>query len=169
MQVLDLMSSYLSHLPTVNDLEVIGLGMNRQELERNQQLSSWLVQDLNQHPQLPFAEHFFDAVICTSSIEYLVEPLAVVDEVARVLKPGAVFMLTFSDRWFPAKQIELWSEMHPFERQGLVLDYLVRSGRFEDLHTETIRGLPRPANDVHSRLRAQSDPVFAVWGKANNH
>ncbi len=164
MKVLDLMSSHLSHLPAVEPLEVVGLGMNQQELAQNPRLSTRTIHDLNKQTRLPYADHSFDAVICTSSIEYLVDPLAVVAEVARVLKPGAIFMVTFSDRWFPGKEINLWPELHPFERQGLVLDFFVRSERFDDLHTESIRGLPRPPDDIHRNQRRVADPVFAVWG-----
>ncbi len=164
MQVLDLMSSMLSHLPAVDGLQVTGLGMNMQELEANQRLDDRLVHDLNANPALPLADEQFDVVVCTSSIEYLVDPLAVIDDVARVLKRGGVFIATFSDRWFPGKEISLWSEMHPFERFGLVLDLFARSGRFRDLHTESIRGLPRPPHDRYIDVSPHSDPVFAVWG-----
>ena len=164
MKVLDLMSSHLSHLPAVEPLEVVGLGMNRQELDHNPRLNQRLIHDLNKRPQLPFADNSFDLAICTSSIEYLVDPLAVIDELARVLRPGSRLMVTFSDRWFSGKEITLWPELHPFERQGLVLDFFIRGGQFTDLHSESIRGLPRPVDDIHSKLRPVSDPVFAVWG-----
>ncbi len=163
-KVLDLMSSHLSHLPAVEPLEVVGLGMNQQELEHNPRLNQRVVHDLNKQPRMPFSDDSFDVAICTSSIEYLVDPLTVFDELARVLKPGARLMVSFSDRWFTGKEITLWSELHPFERQGLVLDYFTRSGKFEDLHSESIRGLPRPADDIYSNLRQVADPVFAVWG-----
>ncbi len=166
-KVLDLMSSHLSHLPAVEPLEVVGLGMNQQELEHNPRLTQRVIHDLNKKPELPFADASFDVAICTSSIEYLIDPLAVFDELARILKPGSILMVTFSDRWFAGKEIILWSELHPFERQGLVLDYFIRSGKFEDLHTESVRGLPRPVGDIHSNLRQLADPVFAVWGTAS--
>lgn len=165
MTVLDLMSSWVSHLPdSLGDLHVTGLGMNQAELEANPRLNARVVQDLNHDPQLPFADASFDAVICTVSVEYLTQPLAVMRELARVTRAGGVVVMTFSDRWFPSKVIDLWSEMHPFERQGLVLDYFLKTGAFTALHTESIRGLPRPLDDPHRRETAVSDPVFAVWG-----
>jgi SAM-dependent methyltransferase len=103
-------------------------------------------------------------VICTASIEYLVRPIQVITEVARVTKPGGVFISTFSDRWFPGKEILPWPDMHPFERLGLVLDYYLKTDAFENLHTESIRGLPRPPDDIHIKETVISDPVFAVWG-----
>ncbi|MBU1191214.1 MAG: methyltransferase domain-containing protein [Gammaproteobacteria bacterium] len=166
MRVLDLMSSWQSHLPEpLTDLQVTGLGMNAQELAENPRLSESIVHDLNVQPQLPFAAGSFDAVICTVSVEYLVQPIEVFRDIARILKPGAPFILTFSDRWFPTKAIELWSDLHAFERLGLVLDYFRRAGGFVDLGTESLRGLPRPEDDPYADKLAHSDPVFAVWGR----
>ena len=91
--------------------------------------------------------------------------IEVFKEIARVLKPGAPFALTFSDRWFPPKAIELWSELHPFERLGLVLQYFQHAGAYGDLGTESVQGLPRPEDDKYAGQILQSDPVFAVWGR----
>ena len=164
-QVLDLMSSWVSHLPTPLDgAQVTGLGLNADELERNPQLTQRRVHDINATPALPFADNSFDTVICTASVEYLVQPIAVFEQVRRVLKPGGQFVLTFSDRWFPTKAITLWTELHPFERLGLVLAYFREAGGFTQLGTESIRFYPRPVDDPHAHERAFSDPLFAVWG-----
>jgi SAM-dependent methyltransferase len=166
MAVLDLMSSWVSHLPEdAADLRVTGLGLNRDEMERNPRLADRIVHDLNTEPRLPFADGTFDAAVCTVSVEYLIRPVEVFAEVARVLKPGAPFTVTFSDRWFPTKVIDLWTELHAFERLGLVLDYFRKAGGFTDLATETLRGLPRPEDDKYSDQLAQSDPVFAIRGR----
>jgi SAM-dependent methyltransferase len=165
-RVLDLMSSWNSHLPeTPSDLEVIGLGMNQQELVENPRLSEHLTHDLNSQAALPFADGHFDAAICTMSVEYLTRPIEVFGEVARVLRPGAPFVLTFSERWFPPKVIRLWTELHPFERMGLVLEVFRRSGGFEAMGTDSIRGLSRPADDKYAALIPHSDPVYAVWAR----
>ncbi|UCE89537.1 MAG: methyltransferase domain-containing protein [Pseudomonadota bacterium] len=167
MQVLDLMSSCNSHLPRQGtNQHVTGLGMNNEELRNNPALAERLVHDLNQNPELPLDDGAFDAVVCTVSVEYLIHPIEVFREVARVLKPGALFVVTFSDRWFPPKVIRLWTELHPFERLGLVIEYFRRAGRFANIHTESIRGYTRPADDKYARLTPHSDPVFAVWGHA---
>jgi SAM-dependent methyltransferase len=166
MRVLDLMSGWVSHLPPgVKELDVTGLGLNRDELEENRALRERAVHDLNTDPRLPFGDAAFDAVICTASVEYLIQPLEVFGEVRRVLKPGAPFITTFSDRWFPTKVIDLWIELHPFERMGLVLECFRRAGGFEGLATESVRGLPRPADDKYAAELPKSDPVFAVWGR----
>ena len=166
MKVLDLMSSWMSHLPdSPNDLRVVGLGMNEAELGANPRLCERVVHDLNQSPVLPFQDGAFDLVVCTASIEYLVRPVEVLQEVGRVLKPGAVFVNTFSNRWFPPKAIRLWAHLHPFERLGLVLNAYRRAAVFEALNTETLQGLPRPRADKYAGRLATSDPVFAVWGR----
>jgi SAM-dependent methyltransferase len=165
MRILDLMSSWASHLDGVpGSVEVTGLGMNEAELAANPRLADSLLQDLNQQPCLPFADASFDVVICSVSVEYLVRPLEVFAEVGRVLKPGGRFIITFSDRWFPPKVIQLWTELHPFERMALVLEYFRHSGQFSDLATESWRGWPRPADDKYSAQRSLADPVFSVRG-----
>ena len=164
-RVLDLMASWESHLP--DDLvldELVGLGMNAEELAANPRFARHLVHDLNLKPTLPFADGEFDAVVCSLSVEYLVKPFEVFAEVARVLRPGGRFVVTFSNRWFPPKAIRIWEGMHEFERPGLVLEYFIRDGLFADLETWSIRGLPRPAEDKYANRYADSDPVHAVWG-----
>ena len=164
-RILDLMSSWKSHLPArLDTAEVVGLGMNAEELAANPRLSERRVHDLNREPRLPFAAARFDAVVCTVSVEYLTQPFAVFAEVHRVLRPGGRFVLTFSNRWFPPKVIRAWQTCHEFERPGLVLEYFLRHGGFRDLETFSLRGLPRPADDKYADRLTQSDPVYAVWG-----
>lgn len=164
-EILDLMSSWVSHLPDAfSAARVTGLGMNRQELERNPVLAEHLVHDLNELPRMPFADQQFDGAICTASIEYLVQPAAVLNELARVLKPGAPLVITFSNRWFPPKAIRAWGNAHEFERMGLVLEYFFENAQFDDLHSYSLRGLPRPQDDRYADRLPHSDPVYAVWG-----
>jgi SAM-dependent methyltransferase len=164
-QVLDLMSSWTSHLPDNFDIkDASGLGMNQAELDRNVKLTDRVVQDLNQNTALPYKSNAFDAVICTASVEYLIRPFEVFREVHRVLKPGGVFITTFSNRWFPPKAIRIWKELHDFEKMSLVLEYFLESGLFENLETHSTRGLPRPDNDKYADKLKFSDPVYAVWG-----
>lgn len=64
--MLDLMSSWVSHLPAdVKYEKVIGHGMNAAELAKNKQLDSFWVRDLNAEPDgwaMPDAS--VDAVVC---------------------------------------------------------------------------------------------------------
>ncbi len=163
-RILDLMSSLHSHLPGDYAAEVFGLGMNRAEMEANPALAGAVVQDLNIESSLPWPDASFDGAICSLSVEYLIKPFAVFSELARVLRPAAPLVVTFSDRWFPPKVTRVWQFAHPFERPGLVLEYFLREGRFRDLHSYSLRGLPRPPGDPYSKQRDSSDPVFAVWG-----
>ena len=148
MRVLDLMSSWQSHLPDGLALDrCVGLGLNDKELKRNPQLSEICVQDLNASPVLPYDNDAFDAVVNTVSVEYLVNPQAVFQEVARVLRPQGYFLVAFSNRWFAPKAVKVWKEIHEFERMGMVLELFLRTGGFTNLQTYSMRGLPRPHND----------------------
>lgn len=165
-KVLDLMSSWQSHLPDgIIPKHMAGLGLNEIELERNAALNGHIVQDLNTDTRLPFADQSFDVVLCNVSVEYLTSPLEIFDEVARVLQPGGHFVISFSNRWFEPKVIRLWTEMNEFERMGLVLEYFRHQDRFDNLGTYAIRGLSRPEHDKYYGQLAYSDPVYAVWGK----
>ena len=161
--VLDLMASHDSHLQLCSPRSLHVLGMNEEELSANQAADVRLVQDLNRQPLLPLADASLDAVVCTASVEYLTQPQAVLAEVMRVLRPGGVFALTFSNRWFPTKAIQAWGELHEFERVGMITQWLQQAG-FDSLHTFSSRGWPRPENDLHYGETSTSDPVYAVWG-----
>jgi len=161
--VLDLMASHDSHLQTCSLHSLHLLGMNAEELNANQAATVRLVQDLNALQTLPFADASLDAVVCTASVEYLTQPQAVFAEVMRVLRPGGVFVSTFSNRWFPTKAVQVWGELHEFERVGMVTQWLQQAG-FAGLHTFSSRGWPRPENDLHYGETAVSDPLYAVWG-----
>jgi len=166
MAVLDLMSSWQSHLPEDMELKTVaGLGLNEEELRQNHRLTAYTLHDLNRDPGLPFPDSQFDAVVCNLSVEYLIRPFEVFAEAARVLKPGGLFIQTFSHRWFPPKVVRIWPELHEFERVGLVLEYFLRSRAFGNLQTFSSRGWPRPAGDRYFPQIRLADPVYAVWGE----
>ncbi len=165
-RILDLMSSWTSHLPHGDrPARVTGLGLNAAELSKNDHLDDYVVHDLNLDPHLPFDANSYDLVLCSLSVEYLISPFDVFTDLARVLRPGGYLVVTFSNRWFETKAIRLWTQLHEFERMGLVLEYFRRGGQFDDLHTYSVRGLPRPADDRYSGQIPFSDPVYAVWGR----
>lgn len=164
--VLDLMASHDSHLPEgVQPRRLIGLGMNAEELAHNPRLTERVVHDLNTTPHLPFAAATFDLVLCALSIEYLIRPEAVLSEVRRVLAPGGVCLVSFSERWFPPKAVLPWPQLSPFSRVAWVLRHFIRAG-LRELHTESLRGLPRPSDDKYVRQTRYADPLYAVWGRA---
>ncbi|MGD2064597.1 MAG: class I SAM-dependent methyltransferase [Nitrospirota bacterium] len=166
-RILDLMASWDSHVPVavLRPAAVTGLGLSRDELDANPILAERVVHDLNDQPALPFADGSFDAVVCTVSVEYLTHPIEVFAQVARVLRPGGIFVVVFSNRWFPPKVVRIWEDLHEFERPGLVLAYFRHGSRFRELETFSLRGLPRPSDDPHTGQSPLSDPVHAVWGR----
>jgi len=162
-KVLDLMASFDSHLKTIPFSELHLLGMNKEELDANKLATHQaVVQNLNENSSLSFEDDSLDAIICTVSIEYLTNPVAVLSEAMRVLCPGGMIIITFSNRWFPTKAVKVWSDLHEFERVGMVTQWLERAGG-KDIHTYSLRGLPRPENDAHAGETPYSDPIYAVW------
>ena len=151
-ELLDIMSSWVSHLPPeVAYRRVIGLGMNEVELRRNEKLDSYIVQNLNTNSELPFGEAEFDGVGICVSIDYLTRPVEVLREVGRVLKVEAPLIVTFSNRCFPTKAVEIWHRLDDRGHMRLVESYLEEAGNFRD-----IRSLDR------SPRRLVGDPLYAV-------
>ena len=154
--LLDLMSSWVSHLPPeIGYTEVIGHGMNATELAANPRLSRWFVQDLNRDTNLPLDAASIDAAMICVSIQYLHQPVAVLREVARVLRPGRPLVISFSNRCFWTKAVAIWRELDDEGHAHLVERYLGHAGF---MPTETHR-LSEWVEDV-------SDPMTAVVGRA---
>jgi len=127
--LLDLMSSWVSHLPDdVAYGEVIGHGMNAEELAANPRLTRAFVQDLNRDPVLPLADASLDAAMICVGVQYLQDPVGVLAEVARVLKPGAPLAVSFSNRCFPTKAVAIWRALDGHGHARLVSLYLDRAG-----------------------------------------
>jgi ubiquinone/menaquinone biosynthesis C-methylase UbiE len=126
--VLDLMSSWVSHLPDINLGRVVGHGMNREELEQNSRLDDYALRDLNDDQSLPFEDGAFDAVLCAVSVQYLQYPGPVFSEVRRVLRPAGVCIVSFSNRMFPTKAIRAWRVRSMDERALLVSRYVEEAG-----------------------------------------
>jgi len=163
--LLDLMASWNSHLPGqgTDSWHVVGLGLNRAELTANPALSNYVIHDLNRDFSLPFEDETFDVVVNTVSVEYLVRPFKVFAEVARVLKPGGLVVVIFSNRMFPEKAIRLWREANEQERIWFVQDLVDSSGQFESTELYVSKGLPRPAEDRFADTGIPSDPIWAVY------
>jgi SAM-dependent methyltransferase len=149
--VLDLMSSWVSHFPTT-PTNLVALGMNARELAANPQAASIVIHDLNRDPVLPFDDASFDAVVCCVSVDYLIRPVEVFQEVARVLRPGGAFVVTFSNRCFPTKAIRAWLLTDDAGRVVIVRSYFDRAG-----------GYAPPTVELRTPLDSRGDPLWAVW------
>ena len=150
--ILDLMSSYASHLPAEAVYgRVVGLGMNMRELEENEQLSERHVHNLNTHPVMPFAERTFDACILAVSVQYLTRPVEVFSDVVRVLKPDAILAISFSNRMFATKAVALWRSISDADHARLLQIYLRASGGYQNLTFEDLSPAP-----------GKSDPIYLV-------
>lgn len=152
--ILDLMSAWRSHLPDeVRYERVVGLGMNADEMHDNPQLNKIVTHDLNLDPTLPFDNASFAAALCCVSIQYMTRPIEVFKEVARTLKPGAPFIVTFSNRCFPTKAINLWVSTDDRAHAQIVALYFAASGEFEQVTFQD------------RSPGSQFDPLYAVWGR----
>jgi SAM-dependent methyltransferase len=152
-RVLDLMSSWVSHLRSAPD-ELVVLGLNAAELAANPMATERVVHDLNRDPRLPFRDATFDAVLCCVSIDYLVRPVEVLAEVARVLRPAAPLVVTFSNRCFPTKAVYEWLASDDAGHAAIVESYVRAVPAFEE--PSTTRRTPDP------RTGYRGDPLFAV-------
>ena len=153
--LLDLMSSWRSHLPQgFVKQRLIGLGLNAEEMADNPDLDEYVVHDLNTDPHLPFTDSYFDGVMVTVSIQYLIRPLEVFGEVRRLLKPGAPFIVLFSNRMFPTKAVRVWQVLRDEQRAGLVSTYFQHTG-----------GYDAPICYDLSPNPGLSDPLYAVCAR----
>jgi SAM-dependent methyltransferase len=150
--VLDICSSWISHFDPV-PARLVALGMNRNELAANDDATDTLVHDLNSDPAVPFEDASFDAVTCCASVDYLTSPVEVFGDVARVLRPGGVFVVTFSNRCFPTKAIRAWLGADDRQRCSIVATYFALVDRFG------------PASVRLRNPGASGDPLYAVWAR----
>ena len=153
--LLDLMSSWVSHLPPeVEYAEVIGHGMNAAELAANPRLSRWFIQNLNRDTRLPLPDASVDAAMICVSIQYLQQPVAVLSDLARVLRPDGPLVISFSNRCFWTKAVAIWRMLDDEGHAHLVEHYLRHAG-FRQIETHR---LAEWVEDV-------SDPMIAVVGR----
>jgi len=151
--VLDLMGSWVSHFRRP-PAELTVLGMNAAELAANPAAATTVVHDLNVDPCLPFADDKFDDAVCCVSVDYLVRPVEVFADVARVVRPGGRFVCTFSNRCFPTKAIRGWLATSDAEHCEIVAEYFRRAGGWGEALVDRRTGIDH-----------LGDPLFAVWAR----
>jgi len=149
--VLDLMSSWVSHFRAPPERLTV-LGMNADELAANPQAAELVVHDLNAEPTLPFADDTFDHATCCVSVDYLTRPVEVFEQVARVVRPGGLFVCTFSNRVFPTKAVRGWLYTDDAAHVDIVREYFTASGAFDSA-----------ASALRTPLAARGDPLYGVW------
>jgi len=155
-RLLDLMSSWRSHLPAaVGAAKVVGLGLNAEEMADNPQLTAHVVHDVNREARLPFGDAEFDGAMCAVSIQYVIHPVRLLREVRRVLRPGAPFVVSFSNRCFPTKAVAVWLETTDQQHVQLVSKYFEAAGGFAEVRFE-------------DRSPGRGDPLYAVWARATS-
>jgi SAM-dependent methyltransferase len=148
--ILDLMSSWVSHLPSdVAYGRVMALGMNAEELAANPRADGWVVHDLNVDPRLPFAADEFDGAVICVSVDYLVRPVEVLRDLGRVVRAGGPLVVTFSNRCFPTKVIAAWRWLDDDGHVALVTGFVREAGRWT-------------AIEALDRSPGAGDPLFAV-------
>jgi len=102
---------------------------------------------------IPFETATVDAVLCTELLEHLCEPKTVLQEIARVLKPGGLLFLTAPMSW------NLHYEPHDYYRYTKYgLAYLADQAGFIVESTTRVGGLfsfigSRLIDALHSKLR----------------
>ena len=128
--------------------------MNADELARNPQLTEWTVHDLNADPILPYGDNEFDAATIAVSVQYLTKPLEVFQEIARVLKPEAPCIVSFSNRCFPTKATSLWQSLGDEGHIQLTGTYLHYAKAFNPPKWQ--------------KLDTAGDPMYIVWSEAKS-
>ena len=153
--LLDLMSSWVSHLPPeVAYAEIIGHGMNAAELAANPRFTRWFVQNLNRDARLPLRDDSVDAAMICVSIQYLQEPVAVLREVGRVLRPGSPLVISFSNRCFWTKAVAIWRALDDDGHAYLIKRYLSAAG-FDRIEKHLLA----------KWVEDEDDPMIAVVGR----
>ena len=155
-EILDLMSSWRTHWPADHPkAKMVGLGLNQVELMENPDLDEFVIHDVNKDPELPFEDDYFDAVLITVSAQYLTKPIETFAQVNRILRPGGIFIVSFSNRMFATKAVLIWRNSTDRGRVDLVGTYMESAQNFEDIQ----------ATFLNAQTSPPDDPMFAVYSR----
>ncbi|HEX3881380.1 MAG TPA: methyltransferase domain-containing protein [Stellaceae bacterium] len=132
--ILDVMSSWIGHLPPeIHYRRVVGIGADACALSENPFLDDWRVQDLNAQPRLPFADGEFDGATICGAIQHLTRPGELIREIARVLRPGAPLVVTFSQRCLATRAMACWCLLDDTAQLCLVAQHFADNGNWGDI------------------------------------
>lgn len=162
--IIDLMSSFCSHLPKHRFYKsVVGLGMNQVELQHNSCLTDRLTHDLNKQPKLPYQDNQFDACLISFSIQYLVKPVVLMADVGRILRPGSMCHVAFSNRTFPTKAVAVWQTASDLQKAELISYYFAESKMFDVPEMKQLVAPDKGFDPLYVvRARCKTDPANVV-------
>jgi hypothetical protein len=150
--VLDIISSWVSPFQRA-PAQLTVLGMNRAELAENPQATSRVVHDLNEQPELPFADASFDAVVCCVSVDYLVRPIEVFQDSRVLRQTGDSSAPSRIGVFRPRRSVDGFPRpMSTLRHRRRVLPPV---GRFRE-----------PVVERRTPPGHGGDPLFAVWGRS---
>ena len=172
---LDLCSSHVSHYPYEYEY-VLGHGLNREELSRNGAFQgNFFVRNFNENPTIDAPDQTFDMVSMCVSIQYMQRAEELFKEIFRVLKPGGVVIISYSNRMFYEKALSVWRDGTGYSRTQLVKSYFQNVSGFTEpeVITEVLPDGVEDEKNVFVKImktfmkRASSDPFYAVVSYRN--
>ena len=162
--ILDLMSSWVSHLPSnISYKKVIGHGMNEAELSSNERLDRFFVQNLNKKQNMPIEDSSVDVGLIVAGWQYLQYPEKVSLELSRVIKSDSLLIISFTNRAFWTKAPNIWTYSSEEKRIAYVTSVLTSNGwRIEKILNEKTQD-----KKLFGFYSSESDPFFSVIARNN--
>ena len=162
--ILDLMSSWVSHLPSqIRYKKVIGHGMNEAELSSNERLDRFFVQNLNKKQNMPIEDSSVDVGLIVAGWQYLQYPEKVSLELSRVIKSDSLLIISFTNRAFWTKAPNIWTYSSEEKRIEYVTSVLTSNGwRIEKILNEKTQD-----KKLFGFYSSESDPFFSVIARNN--
>tara|TARA_Y100001968_G_scaffold171110_1_gene156519 strand:+ start:568 stop:1233 length:666 start_codon:yes stop_codon:yes gene_type:complete len=162
--ILDLMSSWVSHLPVnIKFKKVIGHGLNESELRSNNRLDSYWVQDLNKTQEMPLEDSSIDIGLIVAGWQYLQYPEKVSLELSRIIKEDSLLIISFTNRAFWTKSPNIWTNSSEEER----IEYLNNILSNNRWRVEKIFNEKTYDNKLFGFYSSASDPFFSVIARNN--
>ncbi len=162
--ILDLMSSWVSHLPSnIRYSKVIGHGLNEAELISNKRLDWYWIQNLNKEQNMPIEDSCIDVALIVAGWQYLQYPEKVTLELSRIIKPDSLLIVSFTNRAFWTKSPNIWSYSSEKQRIEYINSVLTSNGwRIEKIYNEKTY-----EQKFFGFYSAESDPFFSIIARNN--
>ena len=162
--ILDLMSSWVSHLPSnIRYKKVIGHGMNEAELSSNNRIDRFWIQDLNKTQNIPIEDSTVDVGLIVAGWQYLQYPEKVSLELSRIIKSDSLLIISFTNRAFWTKAPNIWTYSSEDKRIEYVKSVLCNNGwRIEKILNEKTQD-----KKLFGFYSTDSDPFYSVIARNN--